>query len=189
MEIDETEAATPQEFHICDEKAAAWLVGKLVGCDEAIARIKVHAEILIREHEQSRERLMHRFGHELEAWAQEERARTGGRRKSVRLLTGVVGWRAGAAKIVIGDEKAALSWAKENLPQAVVVEERFVKSAFNERYAASSDGTALIDKATGELVEPLEFCCPVAAAEVFYCKGGTRSSDTMDESGEPDSSP
>ena len=79
------------------------------------------------------------FGRQIEAWVRSEVEKLNGKRKSLALPAGTVGFRTIAAKLVIDDENVVLSWARINLPEAVVVTEKLSKSAINENTATTGE--------------------------------------------------
>ena len=71
------------------------------------------------------------FGRQLEAWTQQELVRFKGRRKSICLPGGMVGFRKVRGRTVIDDLAAVLRWAKANCPEAVVTKEYISRSVLN----------------------------------------------------------
>ena len=78
----------------------------------------------------------------------------GGKRKSVRLYSGVLGYRQKPAALQVTDPAAALEWARVNLPE--VVAETLDKKVLSEK---------LLD--TGEAPD---FARLLPAEDVFYIK-------------------
>lgn len=107
----------PQAFRIDSEERAAWLVGKLLACEEERARIRTQADVMLRAVERRRAGLEARFGAELRAWA--EAQLTGKRTRTLHLLTGSVALRTvpGGPRVV--DKARALAWAREHLAVAI----------------------------------------------------------------------
>ena len=95
------------------------------------------------------EHLEWRSGADLQAFARQELG--DGKRKSLRLFHGVIGYRTKPAGVCVTDPAAALAWARENLPEAVV--EGLDRKALADR---------LLD--TGEA---LPFAALIPAAETF----------------------
>jgi phage host-nuclease inhibitor protein Gam len=144
---DAPEAATSggDRFTIDSEEKANWLLNKLAAIEEEAARVKSQARKRAEELEADRNRLMGRFGAELEAFARtlaQER-----RRKSVTLLAGTLAFRTVPARWTITDEDAALQ-AAGNLD--VCVTTRVTK--------VTLDKAALFDylDATGDLLPGIE---------------------------------
>jgi phage host-nuclease inhibitor protein Gam len=120
----ETESA---RFTIDSEKSANWLLGKLAAIEEEQARIKAQAKKRAEELEADRNRLLSRFGAELEAWAKgEAEAR---RRKSVTLLHGTLAFRSVPARWTVTDEDAALMACYDACPDAIVAKITLDKTA------------------------------------------------------------
>jgi hypothetical protein len=140
-------------FAVEDEKTATWLVGKLAERRATIARIKEQAAAMVRDAERDIEYLEWRFGPELEMWAA---ANLEGKKKSVKLLTGTVGFRSQKGKLVVVDEAACLEWARDNCPVAYVVEPRLVKTPIDDLF-----------QKTGEIPPGCEY---VEGGEKFYVK-------------------
>jgi hypothetical protein len=135
----ELAAMVPPRFTVRDEKSADWLVRKLVEAEAHIRRVKEQAEREIRRTEREREFLLYHFGNDLEKWAQKQLAKSKGRRKSLLLLSGTVGFRTIAAKLVVENDTAVLAWAKKHCRTAVVVTERVSKAAIDEHFEANGD--------------------------------------------------
>jgi hypothetical protein len=122
----------PKQFAIVDEDTANWLVRKINSARAYAASVKDFAERELRRAAREEQTLFFLFGRQIEAWARHEIEKLNGRRKSVSLPGGCIGFRKLAAKLVIDDEKVVLSWAKQNCPNAVVVTERLSKSALDD---------------------------------------------------------
>lgn len=133
------EAMLPPRFSIRDEKTADWLVRKLVEADAHIARVKLQAQREICRTEREKAFLLFRFGRPLETWAQKELAKHKGRRKSLLLLSGTVGFRTLKAKLVLDDEAKAVAWAKRHCRSAVVIIERLSKTTLNQHVANTGE--------------------------------------------------
>ena len=71
------------EFHIDSEQSASWLLRKLRGIEEEKLAVRAATDQRIAELEADRERLMGRFGSELEAWARSESEKR--RRKTITI--------------------------------------------------------------------------------------------------------
>jgi hypothetical protein len=149
--------AVPKAFAIDCEEHANWLVRRIIMARAYASRVKQYAEQELRRAEREEQTLLFLFGRQIEAWAQSEIAQFKGRRKSLALPAGTVGFRKIAAKLVIDDEKVVLVWAKENCPSAVVVIEKLSKSVIDEQMRA----TGVVPDA-GAHVEP--------EAERFYIR-------------------
>ena len=131
---------------------ADWVLGKIADHRARAARIRENMELMAREQDQAAAFLEWKFGPALQAFT---RAQTeNGKKKSVRLPNGVLGYRTKPASVTIGDVQAATAWAKVNLPAAVVttIDKKAVTDALKE---------------TGEAVP---FAAFTPSEEVFYIK-------------------
>src|SRR3954471_20856264 len=110
-------------FHVRDERTAAWVVRKIL-------EERAHRERVAKWHEaetlrsQRREQfLMYRFGAELAEWARQQLAQQFGKRRSIHLPSGTIGFRTEPTKIVVADEPKLIAWCRQHLPSAVKVVE------------------------------------------------------------------
>jgi len=95
------EAFTPDTADKVD-----WVLGKMADCRARAARVRENAEKIARQHEAEAEGLEWRFGAALQAFLRSEIARQeleGSRRKSLRLLNGVLGYRTKPAGVNVTD--------------------------------------------------------------------------------------
>jgi len=129
-----------------------WVLGKIADHRARAARIRENAELMARAEEREAESLEWRFGPALQDFARKELE--GGKKKSVRLFNGVIGFRTRPASVSVTDPGQALSWARVNLPEAVT--EGLDKRALS---------AALLS--TGEA---LPFAQLIPAEDVFYVK-------------------
>lgn len=128
-----------------------WVLGKIADHRARAARIRENAELMAKDADRRAEGLEWQFGPALQAFARQELT---GKKKSLRLFHGVIGYRTKPAGVTVGNEAEAIAWAKQNLPLAVT--ERLDKKALAE---------ALLS--TGEAVD---FATMQQAEEVFYIK-------------------
>ena len=135
----ELAAMVPQQFEVLDRSSAEWLVRKVVEAEAYIHRVKHQADREIRRTQRERDFLMMRYGPQLERWTREQLEQTKGRRKSVLLLAGTVGFRQISAKLVVDNATAVLKWAKRACDSAVVVVEKVSKTALNEHLASTGE--------------------------------------------------
>ena len=106
--MDET-TEKPEGFHITDESSAVWLLRKLRGLEEEQDAIKAATAQRIEELTADKNRLIGRFGAELEAWArQEAEAR---RRKTITVpLAGCsVAFRANPSRLETTEEAGEIA--------------------------------------------------------------------------------
>jgi hypothetical protein len=135
----ELEALAPKRFEVTDRSSADWLVRKVVEADAHIRRVKEQSVREIARTQRERDFLLLRFGPQLERWAKAELQKHKGRRKSVLLLSGTVGFRTLAEKLVVDDELRLLAWAKRHCRKAVAVIERVSKTALNQHVESSGE--------------------------------------------------
>ena len=129
----------PTAFHIHNDTTANWLVRKIVEarayakrCEEWCAREKTRAQ-------RDEEFLLFRFGQQLSDHAQKLIIEQGGRRKSVSLPAGMIGFRHEGPKILVEDENLVITWAKQHKPELVSTVERLSKSALNQYVEDTGD--------------------------------------------------
>jgi len=156
-ESDQHAPSVPESFRVHDDASANWVVRQIIErraysqrcaewCEKEQARAKHEEDFFL-----------FRYGQQLREFAQAKIAAAGGRRKTVNLPAGAVGFRSEKSKLVIDDEALVIKWARTNLPNAVTVVEHLSKSELNEHL----DHTGELPGA-GAHVEP--------ARERFYIK-------------------
>lgn len=131
--------AVPQGFSIDSADAANWLVRKIANARQYALSVKAWAERELRRAEREEHVLMYLYGRQLETWVRNEINKKDGKRKSMPLPAGTVGFRTVGPRVVIDDEPAVLAWAKEHLPIAVTFVERLSKTAINEMAEATGE--------------------------------------------------
>ena len=141
IETDDVEAALllSPEFSVYDRDSAEWLVRKVVEADAHIARVKAQAAREIRRTERERDFLLMRYGPELERWTEQQLNATQGRRKSVLLLSGTVGFRSTSAALVVSDLPTLVAWARRYCKKAVVVVKKVSKSTLKAHFEKSGE--------------------------------------------------
>ena len=127
------------QFHVHDEPTANWVVRKVVEARQYAERVKEWAEQECRRAQRDEERLMFMFGRELELWTKDRLSATNGRRKSLNLPAGSVGFRHINMGLVVIDDAAVIEWARSNQPKAIQTKEYLSKTAINEHFAASGE--------------------------------------------------
>ncbi len=140
-----------------DAAGVDWVLKKMSAARAEAALIRTNAEAMARACEREAEALEWKYGAALQTWLRAELEKeklAGGKSKSKRLFHGVLGLRTKPAGVSVTDPAAALSWARENLPAAIL--EGLDKKALAE---------ALLT--TGEAVN---FAAFQPAEEVFYIK-------------------
>ncbi len=143
-------------FHVRDEGSANWVLRKIIEARAYRERVARWAAAETIRAERQEAFLLHRFGSELESWAREQIGKQHGRRRSLALPAGVLGFRQEPMKLLVLDERALVGWCRAHLPVAIKVTESLLKSEINAHF-----------KDTGE--------CPAGTeigggAERFYVK-------------------
>jgi len=141
--IAEQPADEKEPFSVTDMSSANWVMKKLAECDAAESEIAAMAD---KEYEAIRKRteklstpIAHKreffnliYAPKLEEWAKEKLE--GQKVRSVKLIHGVVGFRAGSESLVVDDEEAAIA-AAEAYPEFaafVRVKKEIVKSTLKD---------------------------------------------------------
>lgn len=127
----------PTQFEIVDAKTANWLVRKVIEARQYAQRVKEWAELEQRRAEREEQTLLFLFGRQLQGWVRAEIA--SGRKKSVGLPAGTVGFRKVNASLHVDDESAVLLWCKKNCPTAVVRVEKLSRSVLSDHFKATGE--------------------------------------------------
>ena len=139
--------AAPEGFRVHDEATANWLVRKIVEARAYAERVQAWAALELRRAEREERFFLERYGPQLEAWARERLAESRGRRKSLRLPAGAVGFRTAPPHLSVTDEALLIRWCKANLPLAVVVKEQIARTTVKQHIQGTGDcpqGAAVI---------------------------------------------
>ena len=136
---DELMVAAPEGFCVHDEATANWLVRKIVEARQYAERVQAWAALELRRAEREEQFFMQRFGPQLEAWARQRLAESRGRRKSLKLPAGAVGFRTAPPHLSVTDEARLIRWCKANLPLAIVVKEQIVKITVKQHIQSTGD--------------------------------------------------
>lgn len=112
------EAPIPEDrrFEIRTEQEAAWVVGKMVALDHREAVLKEQYKAMQKDIANDRAYLLWRLGGELAGWASKNLPRG---KKSIKLLTGTVGFRSMPDRIEVTDYGKLIQWAQKHIPDAV----------------------------------------------------------------------
>jgi hypothetical protein len=129
----------PRHFEIVDEKTANWLVRKIVAAREYGERVKEWAERERRRADREEHTLTFLFGRQIETWAKTEIEKLNGRRKSLCLPAGTVGFRSQPSRLVVDDDAAVILWAKKECPAAIVVVEKLSRSILNDHFGQTGE--------------------------------------------------
>jgi hypothetical protein len=135
--------APVERFVIDDEAKAAWALGKISAARAELVQRQQAAAAWIEEAAREVTRLEGRFLPELRAWGLLNLPKD---KKTIVLMTGKLEYRNKAKRCALVDASAALTWAKANLPSAVIVKE-----------SVSTDALARYAKATGETPGGMEW--------------------------------
>jgi hypothetical protein len=146
-----------EQFQVRDDPSANWVVRRIL---EARAYARHCEEWCAREQARARrdeEFLLFRFGQQLIDHARKRISEQGGRRKSLGLPAGTVGFRRIASKLVVEDEALVIEWAKRNKPDLVRTAEHLSKSGLNQHLTETGEAPDV-----GVRIDP--------AREAFYIK-------------------
>lgn len=111
-----------REFVVDSEEAANSLVRSVKHEREYACRVEAWAAIEIKRARRREEYLLLRYGAQLESWLRRRLEDERGRRRSINLPAGSVGFRAAPAKLHVTDRTALLTWVKANLIDALQVQ-------------------------------------------------------------------
>lgn len=129
----------PEGFSISDENSANWLIKKIVAARQYGERVKLWAAQEIARSERDEERLLFLFGGQLERWARFEIQKLNGRKKSLNLPSGQIGFRHQPLKLTIVNEDALLSWARQYCPQAIKTIEHLQRTPINQHFQCTGE--------------------------------------------------
>lgn len=142
----ETNPTTPTteapSFCIDSREKADWLLKKLAAIEAEEKLIAEQAQTMLEQLRSDRESLLGRFGAELESWAKGETLT--GRRKSITLFHGTVGFRTVPARLVIESQEDALQTARILAPETITevpAQEKLDTKALTEKARAALEKT------------------------------------------------
>lgn len=121
----------PSQFCVEDENSVNWVIRKIMSARAYGQSVREWAEAEVRRAEREETTLLFLFGRQVEAWAKTEIAKLKGKRKSINLPAGCIGFRTVTSRLIVDDEARVLAWAKHHLPDAVVITEKLAKSVIN----------------------------------------------------------
>jgi phage host-nuclease inhibitor protein Gam len=136
--VDRETEGTPT-FIVSDHKTANWVVRKIVEAREHAERAKRWAAEEAARSVQDERRLLYLYGKQLEAWAAAELLRVKGRRKSVYLPDGRIGFRTRPTALDLHDAAAVVQWAKRFCPGAVVVTESVNRTILHRHFCETGE--------------------------------------------------
>lgn len=98
----------PKDFFIDSEEKANWLIRKIGDARKYAEHVKDWADRELRRAAREEQTLMFLFGRQIEMWTKDEIAKLKGRRKSLNLPAGCVGFRSSPTRLVVDDEASVL---------------------------------------------------------------------------------
>lgn len=108
-----------EKFTVRDEDTANWLVRKIVESRLHAQRVAAWSEREQRRCQLIEERLLFLFGNDLRLWTTTELGRLKGKRKSIDLPDGRVGYRHEAERFVVENEALVVQWAQSSCPDVL----------------------------------------------------------------------
>jgi len=142
-EVDDT-------FHVHDQSGANWVLKKIIAEREYRKRCAAWFEAETLRSERREQFLMRRFGAELEEWTRQQIAKQYGKRRSIHLPAGVIGFRTAPSKLIVADEPKLIAWCRQYLPGALKVVERILKSEVQSYIKSTGEIPAGAEVAGGE---------------------------------------
>lgn len=109
----------PSAFSIHDDASANWLVRRVVESRNYSEHVKTWSEHELRQAKKDEDFFLSRYGYQLNDWLRHRLKDQKGRRRSVPLPGGTVGYRCQPPKLVVIDEQAVVLWAQSTCPQAI----------------------------------------------------------------------
>jgi len=149
LENEALQAQDAEAFYPDTADKVDWVLSKIADARARAARIRENAELMAKEADRQAEGLLWQFGPALQDFARRELT---GKKKSIRLYHGVLGYRTKTASLTITNEPEARAWAEANCPTALRVDSRALAARLME---------------TGEVIDGAQL---VPAEEVFYVK-------------------
>jgi len=133
---DEEWSAPPTEeaFHVHDDTSANWVIRKITEARAYAQRCEAWAERERRRAQRDEAFFLFRYGPQLRDYLRQKLTEQGGKRKSVVLPAGILGYRTQTAKLVIDHEDTVMAWAKAHCPGLIETLERLSKSALNAHF-------------------------------------------------------
>lgn len=156
LDWNEDAPAEPGPFVIDSETKAEWVVDKINVFHERQARLDAQYQAMKEALANEKEAFENRFLGELEQWAIANPPRKG---KSLKLLTGTIGWRRVNGGPRVRDKSTAIDWALTFLPESVTSE---------TVHKLDTDAIKVHVATTGELPPGVEV---IDDEERFYVKG------------------
>lgn len=142
------ESSYGEPWRVTDEQRAAWATDKVLAARERLARVKAACQAMIDDAAREAQDVEAFFLPLLEEWARNNPPRKG---KTIRLLTGALSFRTVPGGPRVTDAEAALSWAKAEYADLVIVSERLDVNGIKDYVKASGDVPPGV-----EIIEPRE---------------------------------
>ena len=111
-----------EAFAVRDASSANWLVRRIVEARNYSDHVRAWAALEIRRAERDEQFFLQRYGAQLEAWARQELSACGGRRRSIALPGGMIGFRRGHPHLLVLQPNELVGWCRAHLLDALVVE-------------------------------------------------------------------
>ena len=135
----EAQGAASESFQIDNDGKANWLVRKIVELRAYRDRVDQWAASEKARAMHEEDFLMMRFGGQLRDWAAGQIAAFKGRRKSLGLPAGTVGFRRSPARLVVDDDASVIEWAKKSCPEAVEIVQKLSRSILKDYFERTGD--------------------------------------------------
>ncbi|WP_314047319.1 host-nuclease inhibitor Gam family protein [Selenomonas noxia] len=168
-----------ERFTVTDEASAEWCLEKMEENEKARALIEEQYKRMIARHEKWREEALAELDNSdaylkglLLPWAQEKAA--DGKKKSLKLPSGRIGFRAGSTSYMIGEDKVTathpklLAFVKENYAAFIKVEESVRWGDFKKTLHVAKDGQVVTEY--GEVIPDMQ---AVQGEPSFYVEVGS----------------
>ena len=166
-------------FTVTDEASAEWCLEKMEENEKARALIEEQYKRMIARHEKWREEALAELDNSdaylkglLLPWAQKKVA--DGKKKSLKLPSGRIGFRAGSTSYMIGEDKVTathpklLAFVKEDYAAFIKVEESVRWSDFKKTLHVAKDGQVVTEY--GEVIPDLK---AIQGEPSFYVEVGS----------------
>jgi hypothetical protein len=131
------EVEPPDTFVVDDAISANWLVRKIVEARAYAKHVKQWAEGELRRAQREEQFFLERYGQQLEAWARQQIAN--GRRKSVKLPAGTMGFRSNPPRLDVLDDKKLIEWCRSSLPTALKIETHILKQHIKDHFTITGE--------------------------------------------------
>jgi phage host-nuclease inhibitor protein Gam len=173
--MDTLQEPTLKEVFVVDSEAKVnWLLSLLANLDAEAARIKAQTETRLKQIANEKQGLLYQYEADLKAFAEQEIAKSRGKRKSVVLMQGTLAFRNVPASLKVTDEDAALEWARVNLHHNAI---RTVETLDKEAYKRLQD---MEFQLTGSLLPGMERTPETVAFSIKFPKGDKDNGTTAD---------